>query len=58
MKGGGARLVQRLSEEREPGVLLCVQSLVTFVAIPLGASIVASPWMLDLGTLALQPSVP
>jgi hypothetical protein len=33
-------------------VLLVVQSLVTFVAIPLGASMGGSPWMLDLGMLA------
>jgi hypothetical protein len=33
-------------------VLLVVQSFVTFVAIPLGASMGGSPWMLDLGMLA------
>jgi hypothetical protein len=33
-------------------VLLVVQSLVTFVAVPLGAAMGGSPWMLDLGTLA------
>jgi hypothetical protein len=33
-------------------VLLVVQSLVTFVAIPLGASMGGNLWMLDLSTLA------
>jgi len=32
-------------------VLLVVQSLVTFVAVPLGAAMGGSLWMLDLGTL-------
>ena len=48
-----ARAVDALLYRKDAGLsaLLIVQSLVTFVAIPLSASLTGSPWILDLGSL-------